>query len=117
MLFPPGSVCIAVGSPLGHLMHPMAILEHDEGDFNLENYLRKKSYYSKGFENYSKKWGKSDPDIRKQLGPLYRFFGVFTEQGKIFKLLGHPILTISVYYLRIRVGINYILTIIVKKLT
>jgi len=102
---------------LGKTIVAKANLEHDEGDFDLENYLNKKSYYSKSFENYSEKWGKADPDIRKQLGAWYRFFGVFTEHGKIFKLLKHPILTISVYYLRIRVGINYILTIINKKLT
>ena len=99
---------------LGKTIVTKANLEHDEGDFDLEKYLRKKNYYSKGFENYSKKWGQGDPDIRKQLGTWYRFFGVFTENGKIFKLLGHPILTISVYYLRIRVGINYILMIIKK---
>ncbi len=102
---------------LGKTIVVEANLEHYEGDFNLKNYLSKKNYYSKSFENYSKKWGKTDPDIRKQLGTWYRFFGVFTEHGKIFKLLKHPILTISVYYLRIRVGINYILMIINKKIT
>ena len=101
---------------LGKTIVAKANLEHDEGNFDLENYLSKKSYYSKSFENYSKKWGKDDPDIRKQLGIWYRFFGVFTEDGKIFKLLRHPILSISVYYLRIRVGIIYLLTNINKKM-
>ena len=101
---------------MGKTILVKANLEHDEGNFNLKKYLNKKNYYSKGFDNYSKKWGKDDPDIRKQFGIWYRFFGVFTENGKIFKLLGHPILTLSVYYLRIRVGIIYLLTNINKKM-
>ena len=101
---------------LGKTILVEANLEHDEGDFDLKNYLNKKNYYSKAFDNYSKKWGEDDPDIRKQLGIWYRFFGVFTEDGKIFKLLRHPILSISVYYLRIRVGIIYLLTNINKKM-
>ena len=94
---------------LGKTIVAEANVEHDEGIFNLENYLSKKSYYSKGFETYSEKWGKVDPDIRRQLGTWYRFFGVFTEQGKFIKLLGHPILTLGMYYLRFRVGLLYLL--------
>ena len=100
---------------LGKTIVAEANLEHDEGNFDLENYLSKKSYYSKSFENYSKKWGNDDPDIRKQLSPWYRFLVVFVEQGKFVKLLKHPILTISMYYLRIRVGINYLLEIMSRK--
>ena len=100
---------------LGKTILAEANLEHDEGIFDLKNYLSKKNYYSKSFENYSKKWGRDDPDIRKQLSPWYRFLVVFVEQGKFVKLLKHPILTISMYYLRIRVGINYLLEIISRK--
>ena len=92
-----------------------ANLEHDEGDFNLHNYLDKKNYYSKDFKKYSEKWGWNDSDVRKQLSPWYRFVWVFVEQGKFIKLFKHPILTISMYYLRIRVGINYMQEIISRK--
>jgi len=36
---------------------------------------------------YIKKWGPGDPDIKKQLGLYYRFFGVFVEDGKFVKVL------------------------------
>ena len=94
---------------LGKTVVSEANLEHDEGDFNLHHYLGKKSYYSKGFDKYTDKWGKNDSDVRKQLGPWYRFVGVFVEQGKFIKLLEHPILTLGMYYLRFRVGILYLM--------
>jgi len=93
---------------LGKTVIVEAYLEHDEGDFNLQNYLNKKNYYSKGFDIYAKNWGKDDPDIRKQLSPWYRFVGVFVEQGKFIKLMEHPILTLGMYYLRFRVGLLYL---------
>ena len=92
-----------------------ANLEHDEGDFNLHYYLGKKNYYSKGLKKYTDKWGGNDPDVLKQLSPWYRFIVVFVEQGKFVKLLRHPILTISMYYLRTRVGINYLLEVLSRK--
>ena len=94
---------------LGKTVIVDAYLEHDEGDFNLQHYLNKKKYYSKGFDIYAKNWGKDDPDIRKQLSPWYRFVGVFVEQGKFIKLMEHPILTLGMYYLRFRVGILYLM--------
>jgi len=94
---------------LGKTVIVDAYLEHDEGDFNLQHYLNKKNYYSKGFDIYAKNWGKDDPDIRKQLSPWYRFVGVFVEQGKFIKLMEHPILTLGMYYLRFRVGILYLM--------
>ena len=48
-------------------------LYHDESEFNLKNYLSKKNYYSKSFKKYVEKWGKHDKDVKKQLGPYYRF--------------------------------------------
>ncbi|MDD3486871.1 MAG: glycosyltransferase [Candidatus Moranbacteria bacterium] len=85
-----------------------APLFHSEGDFSFEKYLEKKKYYARDFEKYISKWGKSDPDIQKQFGFRYRYFGVFLENGKWKKLLQHPILTIGMYFLRILVGINYV---------
>jgi glycosyltransferase involved in cell wall biosynthesis len=93
---------------LGKTVIVDAYLEHDEGDFNLQHYLNKKNYYSKGFEIYTEKWGKDDLDIRKQLSPWYRFVGVFVENGKFIKLMEHPILSLGMYYLRFRVGLLYL---------
>ena len=93
---------------LGRTVIVDAYLEHDEGDFNLQHYLNKKNYYSKGFEIYTEKWGKDDLDIRKQLSPWYRFVGVFVEHGKFIKLMEHPILSLGMYYLRFRVGLLYL---------
>lgn len=84
-------------------------LYHNETDFSLRKYLAKKKYYSKNVDIYLKKWGKSDPDIRKQFGLYYRYFGVFTEDGKWKNIIAHPILALGVLYLRILVGINFLL--------
>ena len=94
---------------LGKTIVAEANLEHDEGNFDLQHYLGKKSYYSKGFDTYTENWGKDDPDIRKQLSPWYRFVGVFVEHGKFIKLMEHPILSLGMYYLRFRVGILYLM--------
>jgi len=90
------------------------VIFHNEADFNLQKYLSKKQYYSKNFDLYIKKWGKDDPDIEKQFGLWYRYFGVFLEDGKWKRLLAHPVLTGGMYFLRVMVGINYILEKIVK---
>jgi hypothetical protein len=47
--------------------------------------------------------GKSDPDIRKTVGFLLPLFGVFIERGKWLLLLKHPILSLSMYFLKIAV--------------
>ena len=79
-------------------------LYHNEAEFQLLKYLKKKSYYSKDFELYIKKWGNSDHDIKKQFSFLYRYFWVFIENGKWKKLLWQPGLTMGIYFLRILVG-------------
>ena len=94
---------------LGKTIVADAHLLHDEGNFTLQHYLNKKRYYSKGFDIYSEKWGKNDPDIRKQLRPFYRFFGVFIEKGKFKKLFSHPLLTLGMYFLRLWVGLLYLM--------
>lgn len=81
---------------------------HNEDDFSLNKYLKKKAYYSKNFHDYIKKWGKDDEDVRKQFGFWYRYFGVFLENGKWKKILLHPILTSGMYFLRFLVGIKYL---------
>ncbi len=83
-------------------------LYHDESDFSLKEYLKRKSYYSKSFDKYIKKWGKDDQDIKKQLGWYYRMIEVFIENGKWRKLLQHPLLTLGIIILRIFVGLIYL---------
>ena len=81
---------------------------HNEEGFSVKKYLKKKAYYSQNFEKYIAKWGKTDPDIRKQFGFYYRFFGVFTENGKWKKMASHPILAASMLVLRFLVGFRYL---------
>jgi len=85
-----------------------APLYHNEGEFNLKYYLKKKSYYFKSFDKYAQKWGKDDPIVKKQLGMWYRLFGVFIENGKWRKLLRHPLLAFGMYLLRFMVGVGYL---------
>ncbi|NTU66709.1 MAG: glycosyltransferase [Candidatus Moranbacteria bacterium] len=86
--------------------HP---IYHNEAEFDLMKYLSKKGYYGEKFDEYIKKWGKDDPDIKKQFGLSYRFFGVFMENGKWKKLLAHPCLAFGMYFLRGMVGFNFLL--------
>lgn len=85
-----------------------AVIFHNEADFDLKKYLNKKEYYSGNFDIYIKKWGKNDPDLRKQFGLSYRFFGVFFEKGKWRKLILHPLLAAGMYYLRFLVGCKFL---------
>jgi glycosyltransferase involved in cell wall biosynthesis len=82
---------------------------HHEEWLTLTIYLSKKGSYIWTFSSYISKWGKNDPDIKKQFGLFYRYFGVFIEQGKWKKLLRHPILTFGMYFLRFLVGVKYIM--------
>lgn len=82
---------------------------HNEAEFNLKKYLAKKSYYSKSFDRYIKKWGKDDPDVKKQFSPLYRLVMVFLEKGKWKNITHKPSLFFGILYLRVIVGFNYFL--------
>jgi glycosyltransferase involved in cell wall biosynthesis len=83
-------------------------LLHNEGDFDVGNYIGKKEYYiKKGLEAYKKKWD-NDKIVNMQLGAYYRLWRVFTENGKWKRLFRHPILMVGMYYLRLRVGLAYI---------
>lgn len=84
-------------------------LYHNEEEFKLSKYIKKKGYYSKNLDVYIEKWGKNDPDIKKQFGFYYRFFGVFLENGKWKYLLRHPALTLGMYFLRAMVGLRFLL--------
>jgi len=86
-----------------------AILFHNEAEFDLKKYWKKKKYYSGNMDVYIEKWGKDDPDVRKQFGVWYRFFGVFLEDGKWKRLTVHPVLGAGMYFLRFWVGVNFLL--------
>jgi glycosyltransferase involved in cell wall biosynthesis len=81
-------------------------LYHNEGKFNISHYLKKKQYYAGGIQEYVQKWARDEETVR-QTGILYRFVGVFVEKGKWRKLVKHPILTMAMYYLRLRVAIRF----------
>jgi len=84
-------------------------LYHHEESLNIKSYINKKSKYIYSFETYIKKWGKSDKDIKKQFGFYYRFLGVFIENGKWKFFFTHPILIISLFYIKTLVGIVFII--------
>lgn len=81
---------------------------HNETEFNIGKYLKKKYYYAKTFDTYINKWGKDDPDIKKQFSLLYRFGTVFIENGHWKELFKHPWLTAGMIFLRILVGIQFL---------
>jgi len=83
-------------------------LYHNEGSFDMKRYLKKKKYYTNGIRNYVRKWGSDDQEIMKQIGVQYRLVGVFVEQGKWKKMIRHPLFTVAMYYLRLRVAIGYL---------
>jgi glycosyltransferase involved in cell wall biosynthesis len=85
-------------------------LYHNEGNFNLEKYLKKKKYYGLGINRYVEKWGANDLETMKQIGIWYRLLGVFVEKGKWKKLIRKPLLMMAMYYLRLRVGLAYLLS-------
>lgn len=81
-------------------------LFHHE-NHTLKKYIIKKSYYASNFDNYFKKWG-FDDITKKQFGLYYRYIGAFIEKGKWKKLLRHPILAFSMYFLLFLKGLVYI---------
>lgn len=86
-----------------------ANIYHHEVDLDLLKYIVKKNNYVHTFRGYTEKWGSNDPDIKKQLGIKYRFFGVFIEQNKWKKLIKYPALSVGMFGIRILVGIMYLL--------
>jgi len=85
------------------------VIYHNESEFDLKKYLNKKRYYSVNFKEYINKWSKEDPDIKKQFGVYYRFFGVFIEKNKWKRFFSKPQLVLGMYFLRFLVGITFVL--------
>ena len=96
---------LATGAKCAILRNPLI---HNEKQLTLKRMLEKKAYYSKSMAEYQAKW-KGHPALRKQFGLYYRFLGVFIENGKWRKLVGHPILALVMYFERVAVGLTYLL--------
>jgi hypothetical protein len=86
----------------------ISCLFHNEGNFNIESYLKKKNYYSSNIQKYIIKWGIDDKEVKQQLGLFHRLFGVFIENGKWKKIIKHPIKALGILFLRVMVGITYL---------
>ncbi len=85
-----------------------AVLFHNETELNFFDYLKKKKYYTKGFDGYIKRWGSDNPYIKKQFGFSYRFFKVFIEEGKWRMALSRPHLMIAILIYKFLVGLVYL---------
>ena len=83
-------------------------LIHNERQLTLKRMLEKKAYYTKSMAAYQEKW-KGHPALKRQFGLVYRYFGVFVENGKWRKLIRHPILAFVMYCERFAVGVTYLL--------
>lgn len=83
---------------------------HNEGSFNVKKYVEKKTYYIQWMDEYRRilKDEHQQTDL-PELSFWYRYLGVFIEDGKYKKVLKHPVLYISMLYLRFRVGLRYLL--------
>lgn len=90
--------------PVGLVASP---LWHDERDVGLRAYLAKKGVYSGDLHHYAAKWGRDDPEVRRQLGAGYRLVGVFVERGKWRRLVKRPHLALAMGLLRVAVGARH----------
>jgi len=84
------------------------VIFHNETEFSLKRYLAKKAYYSASFDAYITKWGKDDPDLKKQFGLWYRYFGIFLENNKWKRMFRRLDLAFGMYFLRFLVGVVYL---------
>ncbi len=84
-------------------------LVHDEGLFSLSRFLGKKAYYGGNFEQYCRKWN-WDATVRRQFGVRYRFWTVFTENGKWKRSFARPDLLAGVWLLKALVGVSVLLS-------
>ena len=96
---------LATGAKCAVLKHNLI---HNEKRLTLRRMLEKKAYYTKSFAAYQAKW-KGHPAVKRQFSPLYRFVGVFVENGKWRKVLRHPVLFVVMMFERVAVGVVYLL--------
>ena len=83
---------------------------HNEANLSLWTYLAKKSYYSLGFAGYINKWGRDNPNIRKQFSIAYRYCLVFLEKKKWRRFFRRPDLVFGLYFLRFCVGFAFLVS-------
>jgi glycosyltransferase involved in cell wall biosynthesis len=81
---------------------------HNESSLKFWTYLTKKSYYSLGFAGYVNKWGRDNPNIRKQFSITYRYCWVFLEKQKWRRFFRRPDLIFGLYFLRFCVGVAFL---------
>ncbi len=86
----------------------LSLIYHNEAEFNLKNYLKKKKYYSQSFGNYIQNWGKNDPDIKKQFSLWYRYVKVYWNVNNYFRIINYSHLFLGMVFLRVLVGFNYL---------
>lgn len=84
------------------------VIYHNESNFNLKRYWKKKNYYLIKVDTYLKKWGKDDPEVKKQFSFWYRYFGVFFEAGRWKKVVSHLHLYLGAIFLRLLVGLSFL---------
>jgi glycosyltransferase involved in cell wall biosynthesis len=73
-----------------------AFIIHDEGNFKLKNWLRKKRYYSQTARTYTQKYQSYS---QQQLGLSYRA-GIYVRNKNWITLMKHPILSIGLVILK-----------------
>lgn len=82
-------------------------LFHNEMNFSISEYLRKKAYYAPNLDVYRNKW-KNDSEVQKQFSIMYRYIIVFIENGKWKQLIKHLDLAVGMFFLRLLVGLTYL---------
>jgi len=97
-----------LASQLEHPPEENCGLFHDEVHLTPVVYVRKKTYYLPTLDNYVAKWGKSDPIVRRQVGPVYRMVRVFLEDRKWKESLRHPLLVLVIVLSRFAVGFLFV---------
>lgn len=78
---------------------------HDEDDFSLREFLRKKKYYATGFDGYRRKHGASHPRLRYQFSVWNRSLGIFMSSRNLGRSISHPILSFQALTMRFLVGL------------
>lgn len=91
------------------------MLHHEAATFTLRDLVTKVAYYAPSLDRYIARWGRNDPEVARQFGLRYRFFGVFVENGKWRKLLKHPILSVSMLLLKVLMASAYAITRLKRK--
>jgi hypothetical protein len=106
----PSSILQHLGFQFSLPAHSQSVIYHNESKLTVVKFILKKAYYSSDFKGYIDKWGKNDPDVKKQIGIKYRFFIVFMENGKWKKLIKRLDLYAMIILIRGITGVAYLLT-------